>query len=90
MEIINKYPKLFQWILLLIVFFGLCFAIDVPEGYKFIRAQAEHIKVAGQSQYNFIGITVTYLEFNFLWSSFDDVVYRNTFFLSGKQYLKHS
>jgi len=67
MEIINKYPKLFQWTFLLVVFFGLCFAIDVPEGYKFIRAQAEHIKVAGQSEYNFLGINVTYLYFNFLW-----------------------
>jgi len=67
MEIINKYPKLFQWTFLLIVFFGLCFAIDVPEGYKFIRAQAEHIKVAGQSEYNFFGINVTYLYFNILW-----------------------
>ncbi|SVB60854.1 uncharacterized protein METZ01_LOCUS213708, partial [marine metagenome] len=67
MEIINKYPKLFQWTFLLVVFFGLCFAIDVPEGYKFIRAQAEHIKVAGQSEYNFLGINVTYIYFNFLW-----------------------
>ena len=48
-------------------FFGLCFAIEVPEGYKFIRAQAEHIKVAGQSEYNFLGINVTYLYFNILW-----------------------
>ena len=67
MEIINKYPKLFQWTFLLVVFFGLCFAIDVPEGYKFIRAQAEHIKVAGQSEYNLFGINVTYIYFNFLW-----------------------
>ena len=67
MEIINKYPKLFQWSFLLIVFFALCFAIDVPEGYKFIRAQAEHIKVAGQSEYDFLGINVTYIYFNFLW-----------------------
>jgi len=67
MEIINKYPKLFQWTFLLVVFFGLCFAIDVPEGYKFIRAQAEHIKVAGQSEYNIFGINVTYLYFNILW-----------------------
>ncbi len=67
MDIINKHPKLFQWTFLLVVFFGLCFAIDVPEGYKFIRAQAEHIKVAGQSEYNFLGINVTYLYFNILW-----------------------
>ena len=44
MELIKKYPKLFQWIFLLIVFFALCFAIDVPETYKFIRGQAEFIK----------------------------------------------
>ena len=67
MEVINRYPKLFQWTFLLFVFFGLCFAIDVPEGYKFIRAQAEHSIVEGQSEYNFIGITVRYLEFNYLW-----------------------
>ena len=36
MELFKKYPKLFQWIFLLIVFFALCFAIDVPETYKFI------------------------------------------------------
>ena len=35
MNIINKYPKTFQWIFLMLVFFGLCFAIDVPENYKF-------------------------------------------------------
>ena len=51
MEIINKYPKLFQWIFLLAVFFGLCFAIDVPEGYKFIRAQAEYRIVEGPVSY---------------------------------------
>ena len=44
MEIIKKYPKLFQWLFLLIVFFALCFAIDVPETYKFIRGQAEFVK----------------------------------------------
>ena len=53
MEIINKYTKLFQWIFLLAVFFGLCIAIDVPEGYKFIRAQAEYRIVEGQTQYTF-------------------------------------
>ncbi len=67
MNIINKYPKTFQWIFLIAVFFGLCFAIDVPESYKFIRAQAEHTKVAGQTEFHFIGITVRYIEFNFLW-----------------------
>ena len=67
MEIINKYPKLFQWFFLLLVFFGLCFAIDVPEGYKFIRAQAEYRLVEGQSQYTFLGIDVAYFYFNILW-----------------------
>ena len=67
MEIINKYPKLFQWFFLLLVFFGLCFAIDVPEGYKFIRAQAEYRLVEGQTQYTFLGIDVRYFYFNILW-----------------------
>jgi len=67
MEIFKKYPTSLQWLFLLIVFFALCFAIDIPEGYKFIRAQAEHIKVAGQSEYDFLGINVTYIYFNFLW-----------------------
>ena len=67
MNIINQYPKTFQWIFLILVFFGLCFAIDVPENYKFIRAQAEHSKLAGQTEFNFIGITVRYIEYNFLW-----------------------
>ena len=49
MELIKKYPKLFQWLFLLIVFFALCFAIDVPETYKFIRGQAEFIKDPNQS-----------------------------------------
>ena len=39
MELLKKYPKLFQWLFLLVVFFALCFAIDVPETYKFIRLQ---------------------------------------------------
>ena len=43
MEILQKYPKLFQWFLLLIVFFALCFAIDVPEGYEFAKAGTEFI-----------------------------------------------
>ena len=67
MEIINKYPKLFQWLFLLLVFFGLCFAIDVPEGYKFIRAQAEHRIVECQTQYTFLGIDGAYFYFNILW-----------------------
>jgi len=33
MEILKKYPKSFQWLFFLFVFFGLCFAIEVPEGY---------------------------------------------------------
>ena len=48
MEIFKKYPTSLQWLFLLIVFFALCFAIDIPEGYKFIRAQAEHIKDPNQ------------------------------------------
>ncbi len=67
MEILKKYPIIFQLILLLIVFFALCFAIDVPEGYKFIRAQAEHIKYAGQTEYNFFGIEVRYMPYDVLW-----------------------
>ena len=51
MELIKKYPKLFQWLFLLIVFFALCFAIDVPETYKFIRGQAEFVKDPNQSTY---------------------------------------
>ena len=66
MEFINKHPKLFQWLLLLLTFFGLIFAIDVPEGYKFIRAEAEHVIVEGQSTYSFLGIFVSYTYFNFL------------------------
>ena len=67
MEFINKHPKLFQWLLLLLTFFGLIFAIDIPEGYKFIRAEAEHVVVEGQSTYNLFGISVSYTYFNFLW-----------------------
>ena len=43
MEIIKKYPKAIQWIFLLIIFFGLCFAIQVPEGYEFAKAGTEFI-----------------------------------------------
>ena len=43
MEILQKYPKLFQWSLLLTVFFTLCFGIDVPEGYEFAKAGTEFI-----------------------------------------------
>jgi len=67
MEILKKYPNSFQWLFLLIVFFVLCFAIDVPEGYKFIRAQAEHIKDPNQVAYSFFGIEVRYFERRCLW-----------------------
>jgi len=67
MEILKKYPNSFQWLFLLIVFFALCFAIDVPEGYKFIRSQAEHIKDPNQVAYSFFGIEVRYIEFSALW-----------------------
>ena len=43
MEVIKKYPKAVQWIFLLIVFFGLCFAIQIPEGYEFAKAGTEFI-----------------------------------------------
>ena len=49
MELFKKYPKLFSWLFLLILFFALCFAIEVPETYKFIRGQAEFIKDPNQS-----------------------------------------
>ena len=39
MEFLKKYPKTFQWLFLLIVFFALCFAIDVPETYKLAGRQ---------------------------------------------------
>ena len=43
MEIIKKYPKTIQWTFLLIVFFALCFAIQIPEGYVFAKAGTEFI-----------------------------------------------
>ena len=43
MEVIKKYPKAIQWIFLLIVFFSLCFAIQIPEGYEFAKAGTEFI-----------------------------------------------
>ena len=67
MEILKKYPKSIQWAFLLIVFFTLCFSIDVPEGYKFIRAQAEHVKDPNQVTYNFLGTEVRYIEYSALW-----------------------
>ena len=67
MEILKKYPKSIQWLFLLIVFFALCFAIDIPEGYKFIRAQAEHIKDPNQVAYSFLGVEVRYYPYDTLW-----------------------
>jgi len=67
MEIFKKYPTSLQWLFLLIVFFALCFAIDIPEGYKFIRAQAEHIKDPNQVAYSFLGVEVRYIEYGALW-----------------------
>ena len=43
MKLIQTYPKVFQWLFLLIIFFGLCFAIQVPEGYEFAKAGTEFI-----------------------------------------------
>ncbi len=43
MEVIKKYPKAIQWIFLFIIFFGLCFAIQIPEGYEFAKAGTEFI-----------------------------------------------
>ena len=43
MDLIKKYPKAIQWIFLLAVFFGLCFAIQIPEGYEFAKAGTEFI-----------------------------------------------
>jgi glycine betaine/proline transport system permease protein len=67
MELLKRYPKLFQWLFLLVVFFILCFAIDVPETYKFIRGQAEFIKDPNQSTYTLFGIEVRYYAFDTLW-----------------------
>jgi len=67
MEILKKYPKSFQWLFLLIVFFGLCFAIDVPEGYKFIRSVAEYSKDPNLSSYNLFGIEVRYYGYDNFW-----------------------
>ena len=67
MDLIRKYPRLIQWFFLLIVFFSLCFAIEVPEGYKFIRAQAEHVKDPNQVSYSFAGIEIRYIAYDALW-----------------------
>jgi glycine betaine/proline transport system permease protein len=67
MELLKKYPKFSQWFFLLIVFFSLCFAIDVPETYNFIRGQAEFIKDSNQSTYTLFGAEVRYFAFDVLW-----------------------
>jgi len=67
MDILKKYPKSFQWLFLLIVFFGLCFAIDVPDGYKFIRSIAQYSKDPNLSSYNLFGIEVRYYGYSNLW-----------------------
>ena len=67
MELFKKYPKTFQWLFLLIVFFALCFAIEVPETYRFIRGQAEFIKDPNQSSYIFLGKEVRYYAFDVFW-----------------------
>jgi len=67
MEILKKYPKSFQWFFLLIIFFGLCFTIDVPEGYKFIRSVAEYSKDPNLSSYNLFGIEVRYYGYDNFW-----------------------
>ena len=71
MELLKKYPKTFQWLFLLIVFFALCFAIDVPETYKFIRGQAEFVKDPNQSSYVFLGKEVNIM----LLTSFGDCLH---------------
>ena len=67
MEILKKYAKSFQWLFLLIVFFGLCFAIDIPEGYKFIRSVAEYSKDPNLTSYKLFGIEVRYYGYDALW-----------------------
>jgi glycine betaine/proline transport system permease protein len=67
MELLKKYPKLFQWLFLLIIFFALCFTIDVPDTYKFIRGQAEFVKDPNQSTYILFGKEVRYYAFDVFW-----------------------
>ena len=67
MNFIKKYPKTLQWLFLLIVFFALCFAVEVPETYKFIRGQAEFIKDPNQNFYIFLGKEVRYYPFDVFW-----------------------
>ena len=43
MEILKRHSKIVQFIFVLLTFFALCFAIEVPEGYKFLRAGTEFI-----------------------------------------------
>ena len=43
MEILKKYPKSFQWLFLLIIFFGLCFAIDFREIKKQTKAVVKRL-----------------------------------------------
>ena len=57
----------FFQLFLLIVFFALCFAIDVPETYKFIRGQAEFVKDPNQSSYILLGKEVRYYAFDVFW-----------------------
>ena len=52
---------------MLIVFFSLCFAIEVPETYNFIRGQAEFIKDPNQSTYTLFGAEVRYYAFDVFW-----------------------
>ncbi len=41
MESFKKHPKIIQFTFVLIIFLTLCFAIDVPEGYEFLKAGTE-------------------------------------------------
>jgi len=66
MELLKKFPKLFQCLFLFVVFFALCFAIDVPETYKFIRLQAEFINDPNQSTYTLFGTEVRNYALNIL------------------------
>ena len=54
MELIKKISKIISMVIFIIVFFSLCFAIDVPETIQFIRGQAEFIKDPNQSTYTFL------------------------------------
>ena len=41
MDRFKKYPKITQFIFVLLIFLALCFAIDVPDGYEFLKAGTE-------------------------------------------------